>query len=48
MGELAAGQDFHQLHINQSRSANLLKIIAWLLVILSVIILSVLVADILK
>ena len=46
--ELAAGQKFHKLHINQSRSANLLKTIAWLLVISSVIILSVLVATILK
>jgi hypothetical protein len=46
--ELAAGQNFHKLHINQSRSANLLKTIAWLLVISSVIILSVLVATILK
>ena len=48
MGELAAGQNFHQLHIDQSRSANLLKTIAWLLVISSVIILSMLVAGILK
>ena len=48
VGELAAGQNFHQLHIHQSRSANLLKIIAWLLVILSVIISSVLVTGILK
>jgi hypothetical protein len=46
--ELAAGQNFHKLHINQSRSANLLKTIAWLLVISSVIILSILVATILK
>jgi hypothetical protein len=48
MDELAAGQNFHQLHINQSRSANLLKTIAWLLVVSSVIILSVLVTTILK
>ena len=48
VGELAAGQNFHQLHIDQSRSANLLKTIAWLLVISSVIILSVLVVGILK
>jgi hypothetical protein len=48
VGELAAGQKFHQLHINQSRSANFLKVIAWLLVIISVIILSVLVTTTLK
>jgi hypothetical protein len=48
VGELAAGQNFHQLHINQSRSANLLKTIAWLLVISSVIILSLLAAATLK
>jgi len=48
VGELAAGQKFHQLHINQSRSANVLRVIAWLLVISSVIITSMLVAAILK
>jgi hypothetical protein len=48
VGELAAGQDFHQLHINQSRSANILRIIAWLLVISSVIIISILVAAVPK
>jgi len=48
MGELAAGQNFHQLHINQSRSANILRIIAWLLVISSVILVSVLVAAAIK
>ena len=46
--ELAAGQSFHEHHINQSRSAKLLKTIAWLLVILSVILLSVFVATLLK
>jgi hypothetical protein len=48
VGELAAGENFHQLHINQSRSVNILRIIAWLLVITSIIILSILTAGILK
>jgi hypothetical protein len=46
--ELAAGQSFHQHHINQSRSARLLKTVAWLLVIASVILLSVFVTTLLK
>ena len=46
--ELAAGQSFHEHHINQSRSAKLLKTIAWLLVIVSVILLSIFVATFLK
>ncbi len=48
VGELAAGQNFHQIHINQSRSANILRVIAWLLVISSVIIISILIAAILR
>ena len=46
--ELAAGQSFHEHHINQSRSAKLLKTIAWLLIFLSVILLSIFVATLLK
>ncbi|MCD6577335.1 MAG: hypothetical protein J7K66_04890 [Anaerolineaceae bacterium] len=45
VGELAAGQIFHQIHINQSRSANLLKAIAWFLVIAAVILCSILIAS---
>ena len=46
--ELAAGQSFHEHHINQSRSAKLLKTIAWLLIFLSVILLSIFVVTLLK
>jgi len=46
--ELAAGQSFHEHHINQSRSAKFFKTIAWVLVISSVILLSVFVAALLK
>jgi type IV secretory pathway component VirB8 len=42
--ELAAGQDFHEQHIQQSRSANILRISAWLFLILAVIIIAVLIA----
>jgi len=43
IGELAAGQDFHHLHIRQSRSAKLLKTIAWVLVLIVLIGLSLLI-----
>ena len=36
VGELAAGQDFHYLHIQQSRSAKILKTLAWILVLSSI------------
>jgi hypothetical protein len=42
--ELAAGQNFHQLHISQSRVAKFLKVLAWLLVVVSAILLSVLIS----
>ena len=46
--ELAAGENFHRLHVNRSRSVNVIRIIAWLLLISSIIILSILAAGILK
>ena len=48
VGELAAGQIFHQIHINQSRVANLLKAIAWFLVIAAVILCGILIASTIK
>lgn len=41
--ELAAGQDFHQLHISQSRTAKFLKGLAWVLVVVTAFLLSILI-----
>ncbi|MCD6356525.1 MAG: hypothetical protein J7L66_04485 [Anaerolineaceae bacterium] len=46
-GELAAGQRFHEQHVRQSRSARIIKIIAWILVIISAVTISVLIAALL-
>jgi len=48
VGELAAGENFHRLHNNQSRSVNFLRVIAWLLIMSSIVILSIFAAGILK
>ena len=42
--ELAAGQDFHEQHMKQSRSANTLRISAWVLLVLAVMIIAFLIA----
>jgi hypothetical protein len=45
--ELAAGEDFHRIHVNQSRSAGILGIAAWILLIVFFIILSLLITGVL-
>lgn len=42
--DLAAGRDFHLLHLVQSRFANTIRIIAWVLIGLAAIIISMLIA----
>jgi len=42
--EMAAGQDFHQRHTNQTRSANIVKFLAWVLAAAAVVITAALIA----
>ena len=46
--ELAAGEDFHQIHVNQSRSAGILRVIAWVILVVFIILLSLTITGVLK